>query len=173
VNVRLVVLGESPPGLAESVARGLPWPYAQGVVEPAGRPEDGSYDRHRAQYDASRLVASLEPPPPGWTALGVTGLDLFLPPLAYVFGVSELAGRRGVVSWARLRPEIEEPLPSAHLLRRLTVEAVHELGHSIGLLHCVVPECAMHRSLFAEAVDLKHPEYCPACVDTLRASLGR
>jgi archaemetzincin len=172
VNVRLVVLGESPPGLAESVARGLPWPYAQGVVEAAGRLEDECYDRHRAQYDASRLVTSIEPPPPGWTALGVTGFDLFLPPLAYVFGVSELAGRRGVVSWARLRPEVEEPLPSPHLLRRLTVEAVHELGHSIGLLHCVVPECAMHRSLFAEAVDLKHPEYCPACLDTLRASLG-
>lgn len=172
MNVRLVVLGESPPGLAESVARGLPWPYAQGVVEATGRLESGCYDRHRAQYDASRLVTSIEPPPPGWTALGVTGFDLFLPPLAYVFGVSELAGRRGVVSWARLRPEVEEPLPSPHLLRRLTVEAVHELGHSIGLLHCVVPECAMHRSLFAEAVDLKHPEYCPACLDTLRASLG-
>lgn len=171
MNVRLVVLGESPPGLAESLARGLPWPYGEGVVEAAGRLDAGCYDRHRAQYDASRLVASLEPPPPGWTALGVTGLDLFLPPLAYVFGVSELAGRRGVVSWARLRPEVEEPLPSPHLLRRLTVEAVHELGHTIGLLHCVVPECAMHRSLFAEAVDLKHPEYCPACADTLRATL--
>jgi len=172
VNVRLVVLGESPPGLAESVARRLPWPYREGVVKAAGRLDDGCYDRHRAQYDASRLVALLEPPPPGWTALGVTGFDLFLPPLAYVFGVSELAGRRGVVSWARLRAEVDEPLPSPHLLRRLTVEAVHELGHTVGLVHCVVPDCAMHRSLFAEAVDLKRPEYCPTCADSLRASLG-
>lgn len=172
MKVRLVVLGESPPGLAESLAHGLPWPFAEGVVRTAGRLDDGCYDRHRAQYDASRLIATLDPPPPGWTALGVTGLDLFLPPLAYVFGVSELAGRRGVVSWARLRPEVEEPLPSPHLLRRLTVEAVHELGHTVGLVHCVVPDCAMHRSLFAEAVDLKRAEYCPTCADSLRASLG-
>ena len=172
MKVRLLVLGESPPGLAESVARGLPWPFTEGRVEPGGALAERCYDRHRAQVDASRLVAALAPPPPGWTALGVTGFDLFMPPLAYVFGVSELAGRRGVVSWARLRPEVEESLPSPHLLQRLTVEAVHELGHSVGLLHCVVPECAMHRSLFAEAVDLKLPEYCPACVDTLRASLG-
>jgi predicted Zn-dependent protease len=33
-----------------------------------------------------------------------------------------------------------------------------------------VPDCAMHRSLWPEGVDLKRAEYCPACLAALTAS---
>ena len=125
------------------------------------------YDRTRAQVDASCLIEQVPEPEPGWSNLALTAADLFMPALTYVFGVSHLGGRRGIVSWFRLHPEEEGPDTRARFLRRITTEAVHELGHGMGLVHCVVPDCAMHRSLWPEGVDLKNPEYCPACLTSL------
>ncbi len=168
VKVKLVVLGEAPPHLAATALASLPAPFHRGAIAHRPMPVERCLDRARGQADAARLLEAIEDPAVGWAVLGVTGHDLFLPALAYVFGLSALAQRRGVVSWARLRPEFEGP-DSAHVLaRRLTTEAVHELGHALGLVHCVVPDCAMHRSLWPEQVDLKQPRYCPACL----ASLG-
>lgn len=93
----------------------------------------------------------------------LVGVDLFVPALTYVFGLSHLGGRRGVLSLARLKPPEESSLSEQVLLRRLDVEVAHELGHAAGLVHCVVNECAMHRSLWPESVDLKNPGFCASC----------
>ena len=108
---------------------------------------------------------------PRYALLGLTGVDLFMPALTYVFGISHLGGRRGIVSWFRLHPDGKGPDAASVLVRRITTEVVHESGHAMGLVHCVVPDCAMHRSLWPEGVDLKRPDYCPACLATLNASL--
>jgi len=167
VNVRLLGLGELPPKLAEAVLAGLPRPFAGGETGLLPVSTERCYDRTRAQVDASCLIEQIPDPEPGWSALGLTGVDLFMPALTYVFGISHLGGRRGIVSWFRLHPEEETADTQAHLTRRITTEVVHELGHGLGLVHCVVPDCAMHRSLWPEGVDLKRPEYCPACLATL------
>ncbi|MFI5142457.1 MAG: hypothetical protein ACHQQS_13900 [Thermoanaerobaculales bacterium] len=171
MKVRLLALGEVPPHLLEAVLAALPHPFAGG--EPAQLPValDRCYDRARAQVDAACLIEQVPDPPPGWLAMGLTGVDLFMPALTYVFGISHLAGRRGIVSWFRLRPENTGEDAAALLLRRLVTEVVHELGHTVGLVHCPVPDCAMHRSLWPEGVDLKRPEYCPACLASLSAFL--
>ena len=169
MNVRLLGLGELPPKLAEAVLAGLPRPFAGGEIGRLSVSIERCYDRTRAQVDASCLIEQIPDPEPGWSALGLTGVDLFMPALTYVFGISHLGGRRGIVSWFRLHPEEETADTQAHLTRRITTEVVHELGHGLGLVHCVVPDCAMHRSLWPEGVDLKRPEYCPACLATLAA----
>ena len=171
MNVRVLALGDAPPRLAEAVLRGLPRPYSGGEAGHLPVALDRCYERTRAQVDAACLIEQIATPEPGWTVLGLTGADLFMPALTYVFGISHLGGRRGIVSWFRLHPEETGPEASAVLLRRITTEAVHELGHSLGLVHCVVAECAMHRSLWPEGVDLKRPEYCPACAAALAGSL--
>jgi len=167
VNVRLLALGDVPPRLAEAVLAGLPRPYAGGEIGHLAVALEHCYDRQRAQVDASRLIEQVPDPEPGWLTMGLIGADLFMPALTYVFGISHLGGRRGIVSWFRLRPEEESLDAAAIFVRRITTEVVHELGHTVGLVHCVVPDCAMHRSLWPEAIDLKHPEYCPACLETL------
>jgi len=171
VRIRLLALGDVPPRLAEAVLASLPRPYSGGELGRLDASLDRCYDRQRAQVDAACLIEQVPDPEPGWLALGLTGMDLFMPALTYVFGISHLGGRRGIVSWFRLRPEEQGPDAPALFVRRITTEVVHELGHSLGLVHCVVQDCAMHRSLWAESVDLKRPEYCPACLATLTSSL--
>ena len=171
MKVRLLALGDVPPRLAEAVLAGLPHPYAGGEIGRLPALLEKCYDRQRAQVDASCLIEQVPDPEPGWLAMGLTGADLFMPALTYVFGISHLGGHRGIVSWYRLRPEEEGPDAPALFVRRIITEAVHELGHTMGLIHCVVPDCAMHRSLWAEGVDLKHPEYCPSCLATLTSGL--
>lgn len=69
-----------------------------------------------------------------------------------------------MVSWARLGEDDGRWEMGVVTERRVLVEAVHELGHALGLPHCAVPTCAMHRSLWPESIDLKDAAYCPTCL---------
>jgi archaemetzincin len=165
VKVSLVVLGAAPPGLAAAVLASLPLPLSGGEIAHRKAPDAACFDRRRGQLDALCVLESLTAPAADEVVTAVTGIDLFAAPLAYVFGLSVLGSRRSVVSWARLVVQPgEDP---GLLLRRLTTEVVHEVGHGLGLIHCPVPDCAMHRSFWAEAVDLKRPEYCRLCLEGL------
>jgi archaemetzincin len=173
VRVRLLELGDVPPRLGEAVLAGLRPPIVGGEVEQAAAGLEPCRDANRGQLDAGCVLQLVPTPPAGWSTIGLVGVDLFLPALTYVFGASELGARRGVLSWVRLRPEQMGEAGWRLFVRRVTVELVHELGHALGLIHCPVTDCPMHRTLWAEAVDLKNVEYCPACraglVERLRA----
>jgi archaemetzincin len=49
------------------------------------------------------------------------------------------------------------------LVERLAKEAVHEVGHAFGLVHCGTIECVMSRSPAVREVDEKRPELCGEC----------
>ena len=72
-----------------------------------------------------------------------------MPVLSFVYGQAQLEGQVAVVSLARLRPEFHGLLPDAAVLeRRAATEAVHELGHTFGLVHCLdraLPDVAVDR----------------------------
>lgn len=96
--------------------------------------------------------------------LGVTGCDLFVPVLTFVFGEAQLDGNCAAVSLARLREEAYGLPPRADLLQeRLVKEAVHELGHTFGLRHCENWQCVMTSSHGVERVDVKSAEFCSVC----------
>lgn len=50
---------------------------------------------------------------------------------------------------------------------RLIKEAVHELGHTLGLEHCADPCCVMHFSNRLADTDLKGDAYCTRCAGRL------
>jgi archaemetzincin len=55
------------------------------------------------------------------------------------------------------------------LLDRLAKEAVHELGHTRGLVHCNQAVCVMRSSTYVEDIDLKSVQFCSACKQRIRA----
>lgn len=130
-----------------------------------------SYDRARGQYNSTMLLRMLldDPQAGDGKILGVTTVDLFIPVLTYVFGEAQLQGRAATVSIHRLKPEAYGlPADDALLYRRFETEAVHELGHTYGLVHCKNAGCVMRASTYAEDIDLKSPSFCRACLDMVR-----
>lgn len=152
-------------GLGTSVRLRVPW------FDP-----ETAYDPSRGQYNSTRILKSLLGDPDGAAAriLGVAGVDLFIPVLTYVFGEAQLDGRAAVVSTHRLRAEAYGlPADDALLAERLLKEAVHELGHTLGLLHCANPTCVMRASTYVEEIDLKRAGFCPPCLDDVRRASRR
>jgi archaemetzincin len=104
--------------------------------------------------------------------LAVTGRDLYIPMLSFVYGQAQLGGRVAVVSLARLRPEFYGLPPDEELLTiRARKEALHEVGHLFGLVHCPEVNCAMTLSTGIQQLDRKQPSLCAGCAAL--ASEGR
>jgi len=129
------------------------------------------FDPRRDQYRSDLLIERLGSVfRTNTRVLGVTEHDLFIPVLTFVFGEAQLAGRIAVVSSYRLRNEVYGLPANKPLLEdRLLKEAMHELGHTFGLLHCHNPVCVMQQSTYAEMVDLKPATYCAACQELYEA----
>lgn len=131
-----------------------------------------SFDTSRGQYNSTKLLRLLleDPQDPAERTLGVTGVDLFTPVLTYVFGEAQLNGRAAIVSIHRLRTEVYGlPPDEALAYERLHKEAVHELGHTHGLLHCRSIGCVMGTAAYAEEIELKTAAFCGHCLALLRA----
>jgi archaemetzincin len=133
------------------------------LESPPGLPDD-TFDPRRNQHASHRILLWLSSRRPARAArvLALTDQDLFIPVLTFVFGEAQLRGRAAVVSTARLA-SAALPGESGRLGLRLRTEAVHELGHTFGLLHCGNPRCAMARSSSLRDVDAKRPDLCERC----------
>jgi archaemetzincin len=122
-------------------------------------------DANRGQHYSTAILQRLEKmADPGARLLAVTGADLYVPVLTFVFGEAQLDGACAIVSTARLKEEFYG-LPSRDdLLReRLLKEATHEVGHTFGLRHCPDWSCVMASSHAVEVLDVKGADFCRAC----------
>lgn len=125
-----------------------------------------SFHAGRGQYDALGLLRQLLEglPEDADRVLAMTGVDLFIPVLTYVFGEAQLDGPTSILSARRLAPQAYGlPADPARFGQRLLTESVHELGHTFGLPHCTTPGCAMHGATYVEEIDLKGPVLCDGC----------
>jgi archaemetzincin len=90
--------------------------------------------------------------------------------LTFVFGEAQVGGACSVVSYARLRQEFYGLPPDMNLLaRRLLIESVHELGHTLELHHCEDYRCVMSSSHAVEWIDLKEHKFCIECAAKAKA----
>src|ERR1044071_7290977 len=89
---------------------------------------DYAYDAARGQCASIAVLESLARDLPSDAAklLAITGRDLFIPVLTFVFGQAQLNGRVGVVSLARLRQEFYGLPPDSDVfVRRAATEALN------------------------------------------------
>jgi archaemetzincin len=123
------------------------------------------FEPNRGQYWSTAILQGLgKASDPGERVLGITGCDLYVPILTFVFGEAQVGGNCAVVSTARLKEEFYGMPPRADLLlQRLIKESVHELGHTLGLRHCRNWQCVMSSSHAVERIDLKEARFCRTC----------
>jgi len=128
---------------------------------------DFALDSTRGQYHSTAILQRMQSlvPEPAVHLLGVTDVDLYVPVLTFVFGEAQLEGRCSLVSLHRLRDDFYGLPPNGRaLLDRLAKEAVHELGHTLGLRHCFDWRCVMSSSHNVERIDSKEPHFCADCL---------
>src|SRR5690242_1643649 len=128
---------------------------------------DFAFDARRNQYGSIAVLEMVSRlcPNDAIRLVGLTERDLFIPVLTFVFGHAQLGGRAAVVSLARLRQEFYGLEPDREIfLDRARKEALHETGHTFGLVHCAERSCAMSLSTRVQQIDQKRAAFCPACV---------
>jgi len=103
--------------------------------------------------------------------LAVTDFDLYKTSHQFIFGDASEEQRVAVVSLHRLRSDFYgEPADANLLFQRTLKEAVHDLGHALGLKHCFNARCAMYFSNSIYDTDNKLSHFCDVCEKRLRAS---
>jgi archaemetzincin len=170
-SVELVRVGATAPALLRQLREDLAVCLARPVrLATWELPAASAFSRDRRQYAADQLLVALQeiPNEAGVQRLGVTDVDLFLPVFAHVMGTAQLRGTVGIASTHRLRPEFSGEAADPQALRlRILKEVLHELGHTLGLVHCSLSWCVMSASLLPEHVDVKDPSFCVSCAETI------
>ena len=170
VTVRLVSVGSLPPALLGFLQEGITREMGAAVRMEGNLPLPGACPEGLSQYPGAPFLAALEAtrPPGDEVILGVTGVDLTAPGLNFVFGLADPRNRAAIISLARLYPEFYgQPRDPGRFKARAVTEAVHELGHLLGLGHCIDPACVMAFSNSLADTDRKGPGFCQPCREKL------
>jgi len=130
-----------------------------------------AFDAERRQFGSIPVLEMVSRicPADALRLLAVTERDLYIPVLTFVYGQAQLNGRSAVISLARLRQEFYGLAPNREVfLERAYKEALHELGHTFGLVHCADRMCTMALGTNIRQIDAKRAGYCVSCAGQLR-----
>jgi len=170
-KLHIVSLGDTPEDAEERACPAVQSCFGMNcdTFSPEPSPEF-ALDVSRDQYNSLEILDWLEnrfPKPDQWI-LGITNVDLAIPVLTFVFGEARLGGRSAVISTFRLHEEFYgRSADTLMLLSRIEKEAIHEVGHMMGLTHCLDSNCVMYPSNSLSQTDVKSTKLCPECRSNL------
>jgi archaemetzincin len=166
-NITLITFGYFDQEILETIIPDISREFSLPVRTRSGNLDLGEfYDPSRRQYNGTSLLKKIDDEFAAETSktLGLFNIDLFIPILTYIFGQAFLNGRIGIASLYRLSNErYGIKTDNAIMQQRFKKEAIHELGHMFGLIHCSDPVCVMRASTYVEDIDQKNHTLCPAC----------
>lgn len=173
--IHVATVGEVDENAVAAIEQGLSRTFALGLhrLDPFPEP-DYALDHARNQYSSIAIMRELvkRRPPGVERLLAVTEKDLFIPMLSFIYGQAQLKGSVAMISLARLRQEFYSlPANRPLLLVRAVKEALHEVGHTFGLVHCLDPGCPMSLSTNIRQLDSKGNIFCPSCTIFLRENM--
>lgn len=171
-SIIVVPIGPVPAAHLLAVTAGISESFSLPVIRDTTSSLDPAFafDPSRNQYYSTLLLSSLVRmfSSHQGKVLAVTEKDLYIPVLTYVFGEAQLDGMAAIISTYRLDDALYGlPADPRRFEDRMIKEAVHELGHAFGLVHCRDFECVMHSSSGVEEVDLKSASFCQQCTGAL------
>lgn len=168
--LRLIPVGEVPAFVMNSIKdemEGLGLECR--MMEKIALPKE-AYHSGRGQYNGQTLIevalknSEAEFIDSSMPTLLITYADMYFGNSSFIFGLEYPAKSCAIISLFRLRTEFygERPVSST-LADRAVKEAVHELGHHIGMEHCKNNRCVMSFSSSASDIDKKGKDFCDAC----------
>jgi archaemetzincin len=171
LSIRLIAVGAVPPAMMGFLQEGLRRELGADVRLGESLPMPASCPEGRKQYPAEpflEVLAAARPPGPE-LVLGVTGVDLTFENFNFIFGLADAQTHCAVITLARLYPEFYgQPRDPRLFKERALKEAIHEIGHLMGLHHCSNPTCIMFFSNSIVGTDRKGPGFCQECRKLLR-----
>jgi len=176
MKVEILQVGQVAPAILVAIEEGLAKTYPETTCSIIKKPlpiPAHSFDSKRNQYNSSIILNELRvysKEKKFQRVLGVVDFDIFTHGLKYVFGEAYTPGQVALISLWRLKPEFYEASFDMTLyLSRALKEAIHELGHTLGLKHCQRSFCVMHFSNSIFDTDKKQNLLCDDC--NLEASI--
>ena len=160
--------------IKEGLAKIFPETTCHISIEKLDLPK-AALDKNRNQYRSNQFLGMIhsyaEKKEEANRIIGVLDVDIFVPELNFVFGEASFPGKVALISLWRLKPEFYKLKPNVELYAERTLkEAVHEVGHTLGLQHCQRSSCVMHFSNSIFDTDKKQSSFCDECY--LKAALA-
>jgi len=126
-----------------------------------------SFDKNRRQWKSDEILDWLlykNKPNRSTIMLAICDFDAYSDGLNFVFGQAHIFGRVSEIYLPRLRQEFYGLKTNNSLFhQRITKEAVHELGHARGLIHCDKSTWVMYFSNSLSDTDIKEDNFCDNC----------
>jgi len=116
-----------------------------------------SYNALRQQYDAKVILKNIAASNSSKFdyKIGVVNVDIYSQSMNFIFGLADPLKRTALISTYRLAGD--------KIIERVSKEVIHEIGHLLGLTHCLNPRCVMCFSNTVENTDNKYVEFCKKC----------
>jgi len=161
-NADVTILSRIKDGLASV------FPETKALVVDAHLPmPEAAFDKKRGQYRSNQILGMIQSHVSDKSlnrVLGVIDADMYIQGLNFVFGEAIFPGKAALISLWRLKPEFYKiPSNFESFAERSVKEAVHEVGHTLGLRHCPRSSCVMHFSNSIFDTDKKQALLCDEC----------